>query len=227
MFTGQIHTQNSISSSLRCLDLCLLSTGLVSASKVRLSFSACAPSPYGESVQWFGRRVLIPSAETAGYVRSERGCEETIDDRIATCVEVAEDEESMMDVFWHRLQHTRLEPVPNAQQVVRCPAHHKWCHDDDRHLQGLHACFGNHVGSTASQTRFPTYKTQHKLEEDCVTCFIILTQKPFYTVYEKGKSLRSSDIKLKLCTAVWTEASTVTCHNTWKNIKTLKAIKLM
>ncbi len=68
---------------------------------------------------------MIPSAEAAGYVRSERGCEETIDDRIAACVEVAEDEESVMDVFWHHLQNMRLKPVPDAKQVVRCPAHHK------------------------------------------------------------------------------------------------------
>lgn len=68
---------------------------------------------------------MIPSAETAGYVRSERGCEETVDDRIAARVEVSEDEEGVMDVFRHQLQHSRLEPVPDAEQVVRRPTHHK------------------------------------------------------------------------------------------------------
>lgn len=160
------HVYGEKSSSLRYLDpLCLLSAGLVTASEVWLGFSACTPSPSGESVQWFGRRVLIPSAEAADYVSSEWGCEETIDDRIAARVEIAEDEESVMDVFWHHLQHTRLKPVPDAHQVVRGPAHYKWCHDDDSHLQGLHACFWDYVGPTVSQTRFPTYKTQCNLEE--------------------------------------------------------------
>lgn len=119
------------------------------------------------SSRWPGRtRVLVsgrepvqrawrvrggPAAAAAGEIGAERGRVKAVDHRVAAGVQVPEHEEQVMDVLGRDLQHLRLEPVPDAQQIVGRPADHERQDDDDGHLQRLHPGLRDHVCAAASQ----------------------------------------------------------------------------
>ena len=107
----------------------------------------------GEAVQGPGGGPGVPGggAAAGSQVGPEGGRVEAVDDGVAARVEVSEHKEAMVDVLWRERQHLGLEPVPDAQQVVRSPAHDEGHHDDDGHLQGLHPCLGDHVRPAAPQ----------------------------------------------------------------------------
>lgn len=70
--------------------------------------------------------TLTATPAAAGSdVGPEGGRVEAVDDRVAAGVEVAEDEEGVVDVLGREAYNIRLEPVPQAQQVVGSPAHHE------------------------------------------------------------------------------------------------------
>lgn len=93
---------------------------------------------------------------------------EAVDDRVAAGVEVAEDEEGVVDVLGREAHHVRLEPVPQAQQVVGSPAHHEGQHDHHRHLQSLHPSLRDDVGAAAPQVRLTCCRQgQVKTEVKC------------------------------------------------------------
>ena len=136
-------------------------SGLVPTGAIGVVLPAVGPLPGGQAVQRPGRSSRVPSplvAPARRQVSSERRRVETIDDRVAACVQVAEDKQGVVHVFRRDLQHHGLEPVPDAQQVVGCPADGEGCHDDDGHLECLHTGLGDHVCATASKARFPICK---------------------------------------------------------------------
>lgn len=59
---------------------------------------------------------------------------EAIDDGVTAGVQVPEHKEGVVHILRCDVQHFRLEPVPDPQQVVRSPAHHEGQHNDHRHL---------------------------------------------------------------------------------------------
>ncbi len=93
-----------------------------------------------------------PAAAAAGEIGAERGRVEAVDHRVAAGVQIPEHEEQVMDVLGRDLQHLRLEPVPDAQQIVGRPADHERQDDDDGHLQRLHPGLRDHVCAAASQS---------------------------------------------------------------------------
>lgn len=135
------------------------SAGLLGAGGVRLGLGAGGAAARGrQAVERFGRGVALAATATAGAaagreVGPKRRGVQAVDDRVAAGVEVAEDEEDVVDVLGRHLQHLRLKPVPDPQQVVRRPAHHEGHHDDDGHLQRLHPGLGDRVRPAASQAR--------------------------------------------------------------------------
>lgn len=88
-----------------------------------------------------------------GDISPEGRCVEAVDDGVAAGVQVPKQEERVVDVFWRDLHHVGLEPVPDAQKVVGCPADDEGQHDDHRHLQSLHPSLGDDVGAAAPQVR--------------------------------------------------------------------------
>lgn len=123
--------------------------------QVRLHLHGSSGPPDREAV-YGARGGVDPSPAGAarhhvGQVGPERWREEAVDDRVAARVEVAEDEEEVVDVLWRVLDHVGLEPVPDAQQVVRRPADDEGADDDHSHLQGLHPGLGDPVRSAASE----------------------------------------------------------------------------
>lgn len=129
-------------------------TVLVGA-QVRLHLHRSSGHPGREAVHGARGGVDPPAAGAArhhvGQVGPERRREEAVDDRVAARVEVAKDEEEVVDVLWRVLDHVGLEPVPDAQQVVRRPADDEGADDDHGHLQGLHPGLGDPVCSAAAQ----------------------------------------------------------------------------
>lgn len=95
--------------------------------------------------------LTATAAAAGGDVGPEGGRVEAVDDGVAAGVEVAEDEEEVVDVLRRVLDHVGLEPVPDAQQVVRRPADDEGADDDHGHLQGLHPGLGDPVCSAASE----------------------------------------------------------------------------
>lgn len=76
----------------------------------------------------------------------EANGEEAIDDGVQAGVEKPEDEEDVSERVGHLpLQVVGEEPVPQAQQVVRSPAHDEADDDDQAHLQSSHSGFGDVV----------------------------------------------------------------------------------
>lgn len=58
----------------------------------------------------------------------------------------------MVDVFWSLVDHVRLEPVPQAQKVVRGPAKNERSHDHDGHFEGLQPGLGDVVILASGET---------------------------------------------------------------------------
>ena len=72
--------------------------------------------------------------------------EQAVRDRVQAGVEQAENEQHVCQRVGHSLLHVLWEqPVPQAQQIVGGPAHDEGRDDDDAHLQGPHAGFGDVV----------------------------------------------------------------------------------
>lgn len=123
--------------------------------QVRLHLSGGTGDPTRQAVH--GARRGVAGAATAaarhhvGEVSSEGSCVEAVDDRVAARVQVAKDKQHVVHILGGVLDHGRLEPVPDPQQVVRCPTDDEGAHNHNRHLQGLHPGFWYHVCSTASQ----------------------------------------------------------------------------
>lgn len=85
-------------------------------------------------------RAVAASPQTVVKVNREQ----TVRDGIEARVEEAEDKQHVSERVRHRLLHfLREQPVPQAQQVVRGPAHDERRHDDDAHLKSPHPSFGD------------------------------------------------------------------------------------
>lgn len=83
-------------------------------------------------------------------IRPEGRRVEAVDDRVAARVEVAEDKENVVDVLRYVPENAWLEPIPNPQDIVGCPADHEGGNNHYCHLQGLHASLGDQVCTASS-----------------------------------------------------------------------------
>lgn len=123
--------------------------------QIRLHLHRGSGRPDREAVHRAGGGVDPPPAGAAGHhvgqVGPERRREEAVDDRVAARVQVPKDKEQVVHVLWRVLDHVRLEPVPDAQQVVGRPADDEGADDDHAHLQGLHPGLGDPVCPAASE----------------------------------------------------------------------------
>ena len=64
----------------------------------------------------------------------------------------AEEEEEVVDIFWHLTDHVGLEPVPQAQEVIRSPANDERRHYQNGHGESLHAGLGDVVILASGKT---------------------------------------------------------------------------
>lgn len=85
-----------------------------------------------------GQGVVGLATTTARNHISEVGPEgrrvEAIDNWVTASVQVAEDKQYMVHIFWCVLDNGWLEPVPDPQEVVRCPADDKGANNHNGHL---------------------------------------------------------------------------------------------
>lgn len=96
------------------------------------------------------RRFEAPEAQL--HVLPKRGGVQPVNHRVGARVQQAEEKEAVVDVLGRPVDHGRLEPVPQAQQVVRGPADDEGGDDHNRHLEGLHARLGDGVVLISYQT---------------------------------------------------------------------------
>lgn len=140
-------------------------TGLVWAG-VRLNIPTSSSSETWETIHRARWGIVGSPAKAASHhisqVCPEWRCVEAVDDGVTTCVQVTKDKQYMVYVFWCLLDDAWLEPVPDPQDIVGGPTDYKGRNDYNGHLESLHASFGYHVCSTASQAVLSTCKnTMH------------------------------------------------------------------
>lgn len=103
------------------------------------------------------------SPETRLHVLPKRGGVQPINDGVGACVQQAKEKEAVVDVLRHPLDHGWLEPVPQAQEVVRGPADDEGGNNHNGHLESLHACLGDVVILTSYQTCWGESKGQQEV----------------------------------------------------------------
>lgn len=135
---------------------------------VRFNIPATLSSLTWEMIQR-SRGVIAWSEATAAShhiskVCTKRRSVEAIDDRVTACVQVAKDKQYVMYVFWCLLDYAWLEPVPDPQKIIGCPADHKGGNDYNGHLQGLHSRFGYYICSAASKAVLTIWKNTTQVE---------------------------------------------------------------
>lgn len=102
--------------------------------------------------------LLVPgngsfnAPEAQPHVLPKGGGVQPINDGVSACVQQAKEKEAVIDVLWHLLDHGRMEPVPQAQEVVRGPADDEGGNNHYGHLESLHACLGDVVILSCYQT---------------------------------------------------------------------------
>lgn len=104
---------------------------------------------------------------------------QSINDRVGARVQQAKEEEAVVDILWHLLDHGWLEPVPQAQEIVRGPADDEGGNNHYGHLEGLHACLGDVVILISCQTCQGESKGQLKIGEnqDNITIHLCFCQR--------------------------------------------------
>lgn len=86
-------------------------------------------------------RVKLGATAAAEQPLAKAHSEQAVGDGVEAGVEEAKDEEHMSKGVRDGLLHViREQPVPQTQEVIRCPAHHEGADYDHTHLQSPHAC---------------------------------------------------------------------------------------
>lgn len=99
----------------------------------------------GDSPGFLCQLVSRYTVATHPHILPEAGRVEAVDDGVRAGVEQAKQEQGVMDVLWHFLNHAGLEPVPEPQEVIRGPAHDEGGHNHNRHFESFQSRFGDVV----------------------------------------------------------------------------------